>query len=289
MVINNDQLFPKILGSTALIIAMVAAFFSIMGIGMLFSGAFISATLMASSLEFGKLTATTFLYRYWNKTSKWLRSYLIVAVLALMAITSIGVFGWLSAAYQGSSLKYEITQQQISVLEGQKTQLDSQSDISTNRIKELSALRSSQEARMSEVLNNTVLARNPTQFRQVQEQNLQLIRDTESSVSTEQKKLESLRGQRLDIDNRIADIRMENIKTKDVVTFQFVADSIGLSLNTTVKWFIVVIIVVFDPLAVCLLLSYNVIVFDRSTKQRVAVPEAVPIESPTPIGDIKKN
>jgi hypothetical protein len=289
MVINNDQLFPKILGSTALIIAMVAATFSIFGIGTLFSGAATSVIIMASALEMGKIVSVSFLYRYWNKTSKWLRSYLIVAVLALMAITSIGVFGWLSAAYQGSSLKYEITQQQISVLEGQKTQLDSQSDISTNRIKELSALRSSQEARMSEVLNNTVLARNPTQFRQVQEQNLQLIRDTESSVSTEQKKLESLRGQRLDIDKRIADIRMENIKTKDVVTFQFVADSIGLSLNTTVKWFIVVIIVVFDPLAVCLLLSYNVIVFDRSTKQKVVVSEIVPIESPMPIGDIKKN
>ena len=289
MVIHNDQLFPKILGSTALIIAMVAATFSIFGIGTLFSGAATSVIIMASALEMGKIVSVSFLYRYWNKTSKWLRSYLIVAVLALMAITSIGVFGWLSAAYQGSSLKYEITQQQISVLEGQKTQLDSQSDISTNRIKELSALRSSQEARMSEVLNNTVLARNPTQFRQVQEQNLQLIRDTESSVSTEQKKLESLRGQRLDIDKRIADIRMENIKTKDVVTFQFVADSIGLSLNTTVKWFIVVIIVVFDPLAVCLLLSYNVIVFDRSTKQKVVVSEIVPIESPMPIGDIKKN
>lgn len=268
---------------------MVAATFSIFGIGTLFSGAATSVIIMASALEMGKIVSVSFLYRYWNKTSKWLRSYLIVAVLALMAITSIGVFGWLSAAYQGSSLKYEITQQQISVLEGQKTQLDSQSDISTNRIKELSALRSSQEARMSEVLNNTVLARNPTQFRQVQEQNLQLIRDTESSVSTEQKKLESLRGQRLDIDKRIADIRMENIKTKDVVTFQFVADSIGLSLNTTVKWFIVVIIVVFDPLAVCLLLSYNVIVFDRSTKQKVVVSEIVPIESPMPIGDIKKN
>ncbi len=289
MRIHNEKLFQYILGASALFIASVAAFFSIAGICMLFSGAAVSSAIMASALEFGKLTATTFLYRYWNKTSVWLRSYLIVAIFSLMAITSLGVFGWLSAAYQGSSLKYEITQQQISVLEGQKTQLNSQSEISTNRIKELSSLRSAQEARMSEALNNTVLARNPTQFRQVQEQNLQLIRDTESSVSDEQKKLESLRGQRLDIDKRIADIRMENIKTKDVVTFQFVADSIGLSLNTTVKWFIVVIIVVFDPLAVCLILSYNVIVFDRNAKQRVAVPEATPIESPTPISDIKKN
>ena len=287
--IQNERWFAWMVGLVALFIATTSAVFSILGIGMLFSGSYISAMIMATSLEFGKITSISFLYRYWKNVSTFLRTYLITAIVTLALITSLGVFGWLSAAYQGSSLKYEITQQQISVLEGQKTQLDSQSEISTNRIKELSSLRSSQEDRMSEALNNTVLARNPTQFRQVQEQNLQLIRDTESSVSDEQKKLESLRGQRLDIDKRIADIRMENIKTKDVVTFQFVADSIGLSLNTTVKWFIVVIIVVFDPLAVCLILSYNVIVFDRSTKQRVAVPEAVPIESLTPIGDIKKN
>ena len=287
--IQNERWFAWMVGLVALFIATTSAVFSILGIGMLFSGSYISAMIMATSLEFGKITSISFLYRYWKNVSTFLRTYLITAIVTLALITSLGVFGWLSAAYQGSSLKYEITQQQISVLEGQKTQLDSQSEISTNRIKELSSLRSTQEARMSEALNNTVLARNPTQFRQVQEQNLQLIRDTESSVSDEQKKLESLRGQRLDIDKRIADIRMENIKTKDVVTFQFVADSIGLSLNTTVKWFIVVIIVVFDPLAVCLILSYNVIVFDRSTKQRVAVPEAVPIESLTPIGDIKKN
>lgn len=289
MMIQNERWFAWMVGLVALFIATTSAVFSILGIGMLFSGSYISAMIMATSLEFGKITSISFLYRYWKNVSTFLRTYLITAIVTLALITSLGVFGWLSAAYQGSSLKYEITQQQISVLEGQKTQLDSQSEISTNRIKELSSLRSSQEDRMSEALNNTVLARNPTQFRQVQEQNLQLIRDTESSVSDEQKKLESLRGQRLDIDKRIADIRMENIKTKDVVTFQFVADSIGLSLNTTVKWFIVVIIVVFDPLAVCLILSYNVIVFDRSTKQRVAVPEAVPIESLTPIGDIKKN
>ena len=287
--ISKDNVFPIILGISALFVAVIAALFSIMGIGMLFSGAFISAVLMASALEFGKLTATTFLYRYWNKTSVWLRSYLIVAIFSLMAITSLGVFGWLSAAYQGSSLKYEVTQQQISVIEGQKIQLDEQMTISTTRIKELSSLRSGQETRMGEALNNTVLARNPTQFRQVQEQNLQLIRDTEKNVSDEQTKLGQLREQRTGLDKRVADIRLENLKTKDVVTFQFVADSIGLSLNTTVKWFIVVIIVVFDPLAVCLILSYNVIVFDRSTKQKVAVTEAVPIESPTPIGDIKKN
>jgi hypothetical protein len=283
--ISKDKVFPIALGLSALFVAGIAACFSIMGISMLFSGAVVSSALMATALEMGKLMTTTFIYRYWNKTSRWLRSYLIVAVLLLMVITSLGVFGWLSAAYQGASLKYEVTQQQISVLEGQKSQLGSQTEISTIRIKDLSALRSTQETRMGDVLGNPILARNPTQFRQVQEQNLQLIRDTEIGITAEQKKLESIQSQRIDIDNRIADIRLETIKAKDVVTFQFVADSIGLSLSTTVKWFIVIIIVVFDPLAVCLVLSYNVAVYDRNVK-----PVVVSVEAPVVIDDgVKKN
>ena len=142
---------------------------------------------------------------------------------------------------------------------------------------------------MSEALNNTILARNPTQFRQVQEQNLQLIRDTEKNVSDEQKKLGTLHDQRTELDKRIADIRLETLKTKDVVTFQFVADSVGLSLNTTVKWFIVIIIIVFDPLAVCLILSYNVIVFDRGSKQKSEVEHSTePIDS-AELDNVKKN
>ena len=141
---------------------------------------------------------------------------------------------------------------------------------------------------MSEALNNTILARNPTQFRQVQEQNLQLIRDTEKNVSDEQKKLGTLHDQRTELDKRIADIRLETLKTKDVVTFQFVADSVGLSLNTTVKWFIVIIIIVFDPLAVCLILSYNVIVYDRNSKP-IIDPTIRLQSSAVEDDDVKKN
>src|SRR5271157_4895512 len=91
--------FPWILGISALLIALCAAFFSVYGISTLFAGAFISAVVMASSLEIGKLVGVTFLYRYWTKCNKFLKIYLVVASLVLMIITSLGIFGYLSAAY----------------------------------------------------------------------------------------------------------------------------------------------------------------------------------------------
>jgi hypothetical protein len=83
---------------TALAIAGVAAWFSIVGLMLLFSGSAMSIAVMAGTLEVGKLLTASWLYRYWNETSIWLRSYLTIAVVILMVVTSIGIFGYLSKA-----------------------------------------------------------------------------------------------------------------------------------------------------------------------------------------------
>lgn len=94
--------FPLILGSTALLIALCAAAFSVYGISTLFAGAAISSMIMATSLEIGKIISTTFLYRYWHKCKFALKSYLMASIFILMIITSGGIFGYLSSAYQKS-------------------------------------------------------------------------------------------------------------------------------------------------------------------------------------------
>ena len=96
--------FPLIVGLTAMVIAVCAAGFSVYGIAMLFSGAILSVAVMAATLEIGKIVATTYLYRYWNEMGKALKSYLTLSVITLMVITSLGIFGFLSSAYQKSSL-----------------------------------------------------------------------------------------------------------------------------------------------------------------------------------------
>ena len=84
---------------TALTIAGVAAWFSIAGLMAIFSASASAIAIMAGSLEVGKLLTASWLYRYWDETSIWMKSYLTVAVLALMLITSMGIFGYLSKAH----------------------------------------------------------------------------------------------------------------------------------------------------------------------------------------------
>ena len=92
------MLFGLLTLFTALAIAGVAAWFSIVGLMLLFSGMPMSIAVMAGTLEVGKLLTASWLYRYWNETSLMLRAYLTTAVVILMVITSIGIFGYLSKA-----------------------------------------------------------------------------------------------------------------------------------------------------------------------------------------------
>jgi hypothetical protein len=186
--IVKENLFQYVLGITALFVASIAAFFSVAGIGMLFSGAAISAMIMATSLECGKIVATSFLYRYWNKTTKFLRTYLIGAIIILVIITSLGVFGWLSSAYQSSSIQYENIQTQTMTLVNQKKSVEVQLVSSKQRLDELMSIRLDQEKRMNDALNNGILSRNPSQLKQIQEQNITLIKQTTEDISEERKR-----------------------------------------------------------------------------------------------------
>ena len=165
--LNRFIRFDNLLGLTAVAIALVAAFFSVYGIATLFAGAFALTAFMASTLEIGKLVAVTYLYRYWSKTKKWLAAYLSIATLVLMLITSMGIFGYLSAAYQKSSLEFKAGQEKITMVEGQKTYLTDKIAQSKSRIDTLNKMRALQESRMNESLTNAFLTRSIPEFNNV--------------------------------------------------------------------------------------------------------------------------
>ena len=267
---RNILNFNLLLGFSALFIAGCAAFFSIWGIGLLFSGASIAAMVMASSLELGKLVATSFLYRFWKKSQWMLKSYLCGAVFILMLITSLGIFGYLTSAYQQSSIKYTMMMDNIKLLEDQKKQEQSKVNEVKLRIDSLSALRKTQESRLSEINTNALLARNPIQFRQVQDQTMELIEQTDKNIKTENDKSSAYSLIIDSIDKKIADLKLNTASNKDIQTFKFVADELNMNLNTVVKWFILVLIFVFDPLAVALILAYNMAI---SREYSIYTPE----------------
>jgi len=284
--------FDKLLGITALIIALVAAFFSVYGIATLFAGAFTLTAIMASALEVGKLVSVTFLYRYWKNTKKFLKIYLSIATLTLMLVTSIGIFGYLSAAYQKSSIEFKANQEKIIMVEGQKTYLIDKINQSKERIKTLNDVRNQQEARMTEALTNTFLTRNPLQLRQLQQQTADMISSADDNIKSEQERIQTTTDEIQKIDQKVNDMKFASAGTKDIRTFQFVADQFGTTLDTVAKWFICTLIFVFDPLAVALILAYNVVSYKKdivspivdtksdldSSKKEIILNSTIPIE-----------
>ena len=251
-----------------MLIAGCAAFFSVYGIGLLFSGAIVASMVMASSLELGKLVTTSWLFRYWNVANRLMKIYMIVAVLVLMVITSLGIFGYLTAAFQKSSLEHELSNTKISTLELQKNNELKKLDSVKSNIDKLLSLRASQETRLNETLKNTLIARNPIQLQNMQNQINDQISDLNKQIETENLKLKETSEKSGKIDDEIFKLKIENSQKKDITTFKFVADEFNTDIRHVVKWFIIVLITVFDPLAVVLLLAYNMSSNTRNSTER---------------------
>ena len=249
--------FERIVGLSSLFIASCAAFFSIIGIGMLFSGSAIASMIMASSLEIGKLVATTFLYRYWKKSQLLLKTYLILAVVSLMFITSLGIFGYLTSAYQQSSIENKLSEEKIVYIQDQKKMYVDKINDAKKRIENITKLRTSQENRLNESITNVIISRNPIQLSQIQQSTKEFIDKSEQDMDVENNKIQSTVDEIQKLDKQISDIKIKSGGQKDLQTFKFVADEFGVDINKVVKWFIICLISVFDPLAICLLLAYN--------------------------------
>ena len=240
-----------------MLIAGCAAYFSVYGIGLLFSGATVAAMIMAGSLELGKLVSTSWLFRNWHKANIFLKTYMTIAVLILIGITSLGIFGFLTAAFQKSSLETELSTSKIVTLEEQKNQETKKIDATKQAIDNLFKLRSSQEGRLSESMTNALIARNPIAMQNLQNQINEQIEGLNKQMETENDKLK-VSGEKVGkLDEEIFKLKTDNSSKKDITTFKFVAEEFGTTIQKVVKWFIIVLIGVFDPLAIVLLLAYN--------------------------------
>ena len=111
------MIFRILLVIVTLAIASAAAYFSVYGLAQLFSGAMWSVVIMGSSIEAGKLVAASFLYRYWTKIGLALKSFLLASVAIVMIVTSVGIFGFLTSAYQKDTLPLQEMEQRIVLLQ----------------------------------------------------------------------------------------------------------------------------------------------------------------------------
>ena len=232
----ENKYFPYLVGLSAFLIAGSAAFFSVFGISKLFSGAVLAVIIMAGSLEIGKLVGASFLYRYWNKISLWLKVYMLVGVITLVGITSAGIFGYLSNAYQGATIEFEKQSTTLLYKEDRLVQLE----------EDKVYLKDELEQSIASLPDNYITAKRK-------------LREDYSP------KVLSINDKILDIKQEISDLKVGLVETGvDVGPAIYLARSFETDIDTVVKFFIFILIFVFDPMAIALVISFNVIIQDRN-------------------------
>jgi len=240
-----------LVGISALIIAGCAAFFSITGLGVLFSGAALSVMVMAGSLEFAKLVAATYLKQKWDEIKGFNKWYLVSAVVVLMLITSAGIFGYLSNAFQQQNLKLQQVDREIAVYSTKITTNDAQITQLNTQLGQLSSTQ------------NTILDKGKVNSRL-----LRSIDNKDRQVATINKKIIGLQEENCKNNEEINKIKVKNLDLeKEVGGFRFVAEAFGMELKNVVKFFIFLIVIVFDPLAVALIIAFNGLIEDKKKKQ----------------------
>ena len=239
-------MFVGILALTAFVIAGVAAYFSVYGIASLYAGAFISVLVMAGALEVGKLVATSFLYRFWHKTNLLLKTYVLAAIILLMGITSMGIFGFLTSAYQTSLMEYSQAETQQAFLVSQKDTLQKELVSLNMRVDTLNQSRLSQEQRL------------PSMSRRSAAPVYEDIKKSGEEIAQARERMNQIFEEIKTIDVQTLEAQKQSGKQKDIGTLKYAAELLGADINTVVKWFTIAIIIVFDPLAIALVLAYNI-------------------------------
>ena len=241
---ERSKNFHIYLGIAALLIAGSAGFFSVFGLSKLFAGAAFSVIIMAGSLEFGKLVAAAFLYRYWDKVNVFQKSYLMVAVVTLVLITSAGIFGYLSNAYQGATVTFEKESTALLYKEDRLEQLTEDKKF----------LKEELEAAVEELPENYRTAK-----RKLREEY--------------QPKINKINEDMMNLKSEIGDLKIALVETGvDVGPAIYLAKVFETDVDTVVKFFIFILIFVFDPLAVMLVIAFNQALILREGETQNSAP-----------------
>ena len=254
-------LFPFLIAASALSVSASAAFYSVSGLSKLFAGASFEVIIMAGSLEFAKLVTASLLYQYWDTINKALRTYLSVATVVLVLITSMGIYGFLSAAYQETYSKLSLVENQkgfiqkkIDFYQNDVTRYDKEIERISDNISTLSNAKATtiqiQDASVSGGVRTTVstaelrMAQNRIS---VEEKNRKIAQEKRSVAADS---LQKFQLQVLELDNNTE-------VAGELGPLQYLSGLTGTPMDKIINILLLIIIFVFDPLAISLVIAAN--------------------------------
>lgn len=273
---------PFIIAFSALSVSASAAFYSVSGLSKLFAGASFEVMVMAGSLEVAKLVVASLLYQYWDTINKGLRFYLATATVILVLITSMGIYGFLSAAYQETYSKLLIQENEISFLENKAKfyeddviRYDTELERISNNISTLSNARSQQiQVRDTSVVGGVRTTISTSELR-LAASRIKAEEENRNGVQAQrQVAADSLQTFKL----QILDLQNTSETAGELGPLQYLSGLTGAPMDKIINWLLLVIIFVFDPLAISLVVAAN-FAFDQAKREEEEDTEYTPRDS----------
>lgn len=260
---NNwkEYILPILIGLSALSVSASAAIYSVSGLAKLFAGATFQVMIMAGSLEIAKLVTATLLHQYWNSLSKLLRVYLTVAVVVLVLITSMGIYGFLSAAYQSTAVQYETSSKEVSFLKQKElfyttdlNRYDLELDRISNTVADLSKSRTVQyQVTDANSPGGTRTAISTTELKAAE---ARLKIEDSNRIEVFEKRNQTADSLKT-IQMQILNLEVEASSNSELGPLIYLSELTGRPMNEIINILLLVIIFVFDPLAIALVLAAN--------------------------------
>jgi hypothetical protein len=261
-IIMKEKFLPWFLLFCALGLSGTAAYYSVVGLSIVFVGVATPVIIMGGFLEVSKIAIATYLHDKWKETYGALKIYLTMALIILSVITSIGIYGLLSTGFQSNIAKLEINDKQIKNIEVKKDRFE---EIKLEYTKEKTILDKDISKLRDGLSSNTttqtvdrqtgqIVTRANNANRQSFEKQLKSAQDNRDIVSG---KIDAMNDSITRLDIKILDMESQEIEGNELGAIKYVSELSGWGLNEVANLFILILIFVFDPLAITLVIATN--------------------------------
>ena len=257
----KEYILPTIIAASALSVSASAAFYSVSGLSKLFAGASLEVIIMAGSLEVAKLVIATLLHQYWKTLSKLLKIYLSSALVILVLITSMGIYGFLSAAYQETANKAGNLDAQIELLETKKDNYQDQlsgylqeKESLNQSISDLRAGLAGNKIQYKDKETGEIITTTSSSNRRAFERQLDQALDRQDVLN---EKIDDVNQSIFNLETEVVEVKTGNDLAGELGPLRYLSGLTGVPMDQIINYLLLVIIFVFDPLAISLVIAAN--------------------------------